>query len=89
VIPFRERRPDGYRLAWEKAHDPQSAFSSSTIRPTMRALLLAPARDPAIRVIGAAADPLEARALIKALNPDVLTLMWKCRAMNASSFLNV
>ena len=42
--------------------------------PTMRGLITAALRrDPEIEVIGSAADPLEARALIKDLNPDVIT----------------
>ena len=42
---------------------------------TMRALIAQQLRaDPGIRVVGEAADPLEAREAIKALNPDVITL---------------
>jgi len=42
---------------------------------TMRGLIrVALERDPEIAVIGQAADPLEARQAIKALNPDVITL---------------
>ena len=50
----------------------------------IRALL---AHDPRIEVIGEAPDPFEARELIKALNPDVLTLDVEMPRMNGLVFL--
>ena len=56
--------------------------------PTMRGLITAALRrDPEIEVVGAAADPLEARALIKELNPDVITLDVEMPNMNGLEFL--
>jgi len=56
---------------------------------TMRSLLTAVLRrDPAIEVVGHAADPLEARAKIKALNPDVVTLDIEMPNMNGLDFLD-
>ncbi|WP_425992721.1 protein-glutamate methylesterase/protein-glutamine glutaminase [Brevundimonas sp. TWP2-3-2] len=56
--------------------------------PTMRGLITAALRrDPEIEVIGSAADPLEARALIKDLNPDVITLDVEMPNMNGLEFL--
>ena len=43
--------------------------------------------DPAIEVVGTAADPLIARDKIKALNPDVLTLDVEMPKMDGISFL--
>ncbi|WP_395448876.1 chemotaxis response regulator protein-glutamate methylesterase [Aminobacter sp. UC22_36] len=55
---------------------------------TMRSLLSAVLRlDPAIEVVGHAADPLEAREKIKALNPDVITLDVEMPNMNGLEFL--
>ena len=55
---------------------------------TMRGLISATlSRDPAITVVGAAGDPLEARQAIKALNPDVLTLDVEMPNMNGLDFL--
>ena len=57
--------------------------------PTMRGLITAALRrDPEIEVIGSAADPLEARALIKELNPDVITLDIEMHNMNGLEFLD-
>ncbi len=57
--------------------------------PTMRGLITAALRrDPEIEVVGSAADPLEARALIKALNPDVVTLDIEMPNMNGLEFLD-
>jgi len=56
--------------------------------PTMRGLITAALRrDPEIEVVGTAADPLEARAMIKALNPDVITLDVEMPNMNGLEFL--
>ena len=55
---------------------------------SMRALIrsvLASAHD--IEVVGEAADPVEARAAIKALNPDVVTLAIEMPNMNGIDFL--
>lgn len=55
---------------------------------TMRSLLsVALRRDADIEVVGHAADPLEAREKIKALNPDVLTLDIEMPNMNGLDFL--
>ena len=55
---------------------------------TMRALIAQQLRtDPDIRVVGEAADPLEAREAIKALNPDVITLDIEMPNMNGLDFL--
>ena len=55
---------------------------------TMRSLISATLRrDPEIEVIGQAADPLEARQAIKALNPDVITLDVEMPNMNGLDFL--
>ena len=55
---------------------------------TMRGLITAAlSRDPEIEVVGSAADAMEARALIKALNPDVLTLDVEMPNMNGLEFL--
>jgi two-component system, chemotaxis family, protein-glutamate methylesterase/glutaminase len=44
-------------------------------------------RDPEIEVVGTAADPLEAREAIKALNPHVITLDVEMPNMNGLEFL--
>jgi two-component system chemotaxis response regulator CheB len=43
--------------------------------------------DPGIQVVGQAADPLQAREAIKALNPDVMTLDVEMPKMNGLEFL--
>ena len=55
-----------------------------TIRMLIRTLL---ARDPRVEVVGEAGDPYEARALIKELQPDVLTLDVEMPRMNGLVFL--
>ncbi len=56
--------------------------------PTMRGLISATlSRDPGIEVVGIAGDPLEAREVIKALNPDVITLDVEMPNMNGLEFL--
>ena len=55
---------------------------------TMRSLIAAVLRrDPEIEVVGQASDPLEARAAIKALDPDVVTLDVEMPNMNGLEFL--
>jgi two-component system chemotaxis response regulator CheB len=55
---------------------------------TMRGLItLALRRDPEIEVVGGAADPMQARAAIKALNPDVITLDVEMPGMSGIEFL--
>ncbi|PNG24415.1 protein-glutamate methylesterase/protein-glutamine glutaminase [Methylocella silvestris] len=58
---------------------------SATVRGLIRMLL---ARDPAIEIVGEAADPIEARAAIKATNPDVITLDVEMPRMNGLDFLD-
>jgi len=56
--------------------------------PTMRGLIKAVLRsDPDIEVIGEAGDAMEARAAIKQLNPDVITLDVEMPNMNGLEFL--
>jgi two-component system chemotaxis response regulator CheB len=57
---------------------------SATMRGLIRATLQ---RDREIEVVGEAADPLEARAAIKALNPDVITLDVEMPNMTGLEFL--
>ncbi|WFU09481.1 protein-glutamate O-methylesterase CheB [Rhizobium sp. CB3090] len=55
---------------------------------TMRGLITAVLRsDPEVDVIGQAGDAMEARAAIKALNPDVVTLDIEMPNMNGLDFL--
>lgn len=55
---------------------------------TMRSLITAALnRDSGIEVVGAAGDPFEARGMIKALNPDVVTLDIEMPNMNGIEFL--
>ncbi|WP_297442927.1 chemotaxis response regulator protein-glutamate methylesterase [Acidocella sp.] len=55
---------------------------------TMRAVIAAALRaEPGIEVVGQAAEPLEARAMIKALSPDVVTLDIEMPNMNGLEFL--
>jgi len=56
--------------------------------PSMRALIkMTLSRDPRVQVVGQAADPLQAREAIKALNPDVMTLDVEMPRMNGLDFL--
>ncbi len=57
---------------------------SATMRGLIRATL---ERDPEIRIVGEAADPIEARQAIKALSPDVVTLDVEMPNMNGLDFL--
>lgn len=56
--------------------------------PTMRGLIKAVlSSDPGIVVVGEAGDAMQARAAIKALNPDVITLDIEMPEMNGLDFL--
>ncbi|MEM9170300.1 MAG: chemotaxis response regulator protein-glutamate methylesterase [Pseudomonadota bacterium] len=56
--------------------------------PTMRGLIIGHLqRDPSIEVVGTAGDPYEARQVIKASNPDVITLDIEMPKMDGLSFL--
>jgi two-component system, chemotaxis family, protein-glutamate methylesterase/glutaminase len=56
---------------------------------SMRGLICATlSRDPAILVVGQAADPIQAREAIKALDPDVMTLDVEMPKMNGLEFLD-
>lgn len=57
---------------------------SATMRNLIGATLCG---DPSITVVGEAADPLQARQAIKALNPDVVTLDVEMPNMNGLEFL--
>lgn len=58
---------------------------SSTMRQIMASVM---ARDPDIKVVGQAADAHEARAAIKELDPDVMTLDVEMPQMNGIEFLS-
>jgi two-component system chemotaxis response regulator CheB len=56
--------------------------------PTIRNIIATTlSRDPSIEVCGSAGDPIEARAAIKDLNPDVITLDVEMPKMNGIEFL--
>ena len=57
---------------------------SSTIRAWLRHIIDA---DPKLRVVGEASDAQEARSVIKATNPDVITLDVEMPGMNGLDFL--
>jgi two-component system chemotaxis response regulator CheB len=57
---------------------------SALVRQMLTSLLES---DPAILVVGAAPDPLVARDMVKALNPDVLTLDIEMPRMDGLAFL--
>ena len=59
---------------------------SSVVR---RAISDALNRDPAIEVVGAAADPYAARALLLSLNPDVLTMDIEMPRMDGLTFMGI
>jgi two-component system chemotaxis response regulator CheB len=57
--------------------------------PTMRALIRAAlSAHPGLDVVGEAGDPIEAREIIKALSPDVITLDVEMPNMNGLEFLD-
>ncbi|PDT88756.1 chemotaxis response regulator protein-glutamate methylesterase [Bradyrhizobium sp. Y36] len=58
---------------------------SSFVRQVLSEIL---SRDPSINVVGAAPNPLVARDMIKALNPDVLTLDIEMPRMDGLQFLD-
>ena len=58
---------------------------SATIRHLLSEIL---SRDPGIEVVGQAPEPHVAREMIKALNPDVLTLDVEMPGMNGLEFLD-
>ena len=58
---------------------------SATMRGVIAATLM---RDPSIDVVGQAGDAMEARAAIKALDPDVMTLDVEMPNMNGLDFLD-
>ncbi|MBR0993090.1 chemotaxis response regulator protein-glutamate methylesterase [Bradyrhizobium japonicum] len=58
---------------------------SSFVRQVLTEML---SRDPSIIVVGAAPNPLVAREMIKALNPDVLTLDIEMPRMDGLQFLD-
>lgn len=57
---------------------------SAVVREVLHYVL---SEDPEIEVVGTAPDPLVAREMIKALNPDVLTLDVEMSKMNGLEFL--
>ena len=57
---------------------------SALVRQLLKEILSA---DPQIEVVGAASDPYKAREMIKALNPDVLTLDVEMPRMDGLTFL--
>ncbi|MGO4854668.1 protein-glutamate methylesterase/protein-glutamine glutaminase [Phaeovulum sp. W22_SRMD_FR3] len=57
---------------------------STTIRKLIRARI---SEDPRLEVVGEAADPYQAREMIKTLSPDVLTLDVEMPRMNGLEFL--
>ncbi|MFD1625924.1 chemotaxis response regulator protein-glutamate methylesterase [Azospirillum griseum] len=57
---------------------------SALMREMLKDML---AREPAIEVVGVARDPFEAREIIKATNPDVITLDVEMPKMDGLSFL--
>ncbi|HEY0185774.1 MAG TPA: response regulator, partial [Rhodopila sp.] len=57
---------------------------SALIRQMLNRIL---GSDPAIKVVGAAPDPIVAREMIKSLNPDVLTLDIEMPRMDGLAFL--
>ncbi|MGB3456071.1 MAG: chemotaxis response regulator protein-glutamate methylesterase [Litorimonas sp.] len=58
---------------------------SATLRAVVRTIL---SKDPDIEIVGEAADAVEARRLIKELNPDVITLDIEMPGMNGLQFLD-
>ncbi|WP_298915007.1 chemotaxis response regulator protein-glutamate methylesterase [uncultured Algimonas sp.] len=58
---------------------------SATLRAVVKSVVR---QDPSIRVVGEAADAMEARRLIKELDPDVITLDIEMPGMNGLDFLD-
>ncbi len=78
-----EVKPDGSRATRNRARV-LIVDDSATIRSILRAVISA---DPRLEVAGEARDAYEARGLIKALDPDLVTLDIEMPRMNGLAFL--